>query len=168
MHLVIVSPFPPTITGIGQYGYHLTRTFANSKAFSRITVLAGSYSTGQIPNHLGTTKLDYCWVPGQLQSAPIILHRIRRLNPDLIWFNLGATVFGRSPLNNLLGMLTPLITRAFGFPTIVTMHEMPELTDLRTLRAPGGVFAKVGAKILTQLIKQTAVLCLTMQHYTDW
>ena len=60
MHLTIVSPFPPAITGIGQYGYHLTRALANSGSFSRLTVLAGSpIAAGtEHPNHLGLTELE--------------------------------------------------------------------------------------------------------------
>ena len=95
MHLVIVSPFPPSITGIGQYGYHLTRALASSGLFSRLTVLAGS-SHGQhrqVPNHLGITEIDYCWQLDSIKARKAILSRIRQLNPDLIWFNLGASIF---------------------------------------------------------------------------
>jgi hypothetical protein len=108
MHLVIVSPFPPSITGIGQYGYHLTRALANSGLFSRLTVLAGSAQNGTHPNHLGLTDIDYCWEPGSLYARQNILSRVNRLHPDLIWFNLGASIFGKSPLSNLLGLLTPM------------------------------------------------------------
>ncbi len=168
MNLVIVSPFPPAITGIGQYGYHLTRALAASGAFTRITVLAGSHPNGQIPNHLGLTEIEYCWVPGQLSARPAILSRVRRLNPDLVWFNTGASVFGKSPWLNVSGLLTPLFLRRMGVPTVVTVHELVELTDLRALNAPGGAFAKVGARLLTQITSQADVVCLTMKNYTDW
>jgi len=65
MHLAVVSPFPPAITGIGQYGYHVTRALAMSRAFEQITVLAGSHQNGVTPNHLGDAKIDYCWEPGK-------------------------------------------------------------------------------------------------------
>ena len=167
MHLAIVSPFPPSITGIGQYGYHLTRALANSGLFSRLTVLAGSALGGEQPNHLGLTKLEYCWQPGSLHARPAILSRVKRLNPDLIWFNLGASIFGRSPLSNLSGLLTPMIASRL-YPTVVTLHEMVELADLRTLNAPGGVLAPLGARLLTRIVTQADVICLTMQHYADW
>ena len=32
MHLAIVSPFPPNITGIGQYGYRVSGALARSGA----------------------------------------------------------------------------------------------------------------------------------------
>jgi glycosyltransferase involved in cell wall biosynthesis len=167
MHLVIVSPFPPSITGIGQYGYHLTRALANSGLFSRLTVLAGSAQNGQHPNHLGLTQLDYCWQPDSLQARHAILSRVRRLNPDLIWFNLGASIFGKSPLSNLSGLLTPMVAARM-FPTVATLHELVELADLQTLNAPGGVLAPLGARLLTRIATQADVICLTMQHYAEW
>ena len=169
MHLVIVSPFPPSITGIGQYGYHLTRALANSGLFSRLTVLAGSShgQHGQIPNHLGSTELDYCWQLDSIRARHAILSRIKQLDPDLIWFNLGASIFGKSPLFNVSGLLTLMIAARM-FPTVATLHELVELADLRALNAPGGALAPLGARLLTRIATQADVICLTMQHYADW
>src|SRR5215216_1041388 len=167
MHLVIVSPFPPSITGIGQYGYHVTRSLASSGLFSQLTILAGSTKNGQRPNHLGLTEIDYCWQPDSLNARQTILSRLKRLNSDLIWFNLGASIFGKSPLSNLSGLLTPM-SASHLFPTVVTLHELVELADLRALNAPGGALAPLGARLLTRLATQADVICLTMQHYADW
>lgn len=167
MHLVIVSPFPPSITGIGQYGYHVTRSLANSGLFSQLTILAGSGKEGQRPNHLGLTEIDYCWQPNSLNARQTILSRLKRLNPDLIWFNLGASIFGKSPLSNLSGLFTP-VSAARLFPTVATLHEVVELADLRALNAPGGFLAPLGARLLTTIATQADVVCLTMQHYADW
>lgn len=167
MHLVIVSPFPPSITGIGQYGYHLTRALEKSGLFSRLTVLAGSARNGEHPNHLGLTEIEYCWQPDSLNARQAILARVKRLNPDLIWFNLGASIFGKSPLSNLSGLLTPMIASRL-FPTAVTLHELVELADLRALNAPGGMLAPLGARLLTRIATQADVICLTMKHYVEW
>jgi len=167
MHLVIVSPFPPSITGIGQYGYHVTRSLASSGLFSQLTILAGSGKDGQRPNHLGLTEIDYCWQPNSLNARQTILSRLKRLNPDLIWFNLGASIFGKSPLSNLSGLLTP-VSAARMFPTVATLHEVVELADLRALNAPGGFLAHLGARLLTTIATHADVVCLMMQHYADW
>lgn len=168
MHLVIVSPFPPAITGIGQYGYHVTCALAASGMFSRITVLAGSHRNGTSPNHLGLTELDYCWAPGQSEARSAILSRVKRLRPDLIWFNAGASIFGRSPWLNVSGLFTPMLAQRMGYPTVVTLHELVELTDLRTLNAPGGPFAQWGARFLTSITSQADLVCVTMKNYADY
>ena len=54
------------------------------------------------------------------------------------------------------------------FPTVVTLHELVELADLRALNAPGGALAPLGARVLTHIATQADVVCLTMQHYVDW
>ena len=168
MHLAVVSPFPPAITGVGQYGYHVTRALAKSGLFDRLTVLAGAPKGAQPPNHLGHTEIDYCWEPQRLGARDSILSRLDRLDPDLVWFNVGASMFGRSPLANLSGSLAPLLARRMGFPTVVTLHELVELADLRALNAPGGPFAAAGARLLTSLTTNADVVCLTMQQYVNW
>jgi len=167
MHLTIVSPFPPTITGIGQYGYHVTRALAHSRLFSRITVLAGSLNHGITPNHLGLTEIEYCWAPSLPSARQAILSHVKHLSPDLVWFNLGASVFGKSPWLNLSGLLTPMLVQRMGYPTIVTLHELIELSDLRALDAPGGPFALLGARLLTTIATQADVTCLTMRNYAE-
>jgi len=168
MHLAIVSPFPPAITGIGQYGYHVTRALAKSGSFSRVTVLAGSQANGQTPNHLGLTEIEYCWQPGSLNARQAILSRVKRLSPDLVWFNLRIGMFGESPWQSLSGLLAPMFTRWMGYPTVVTFHEMVELSDFHLLKAPGGPFAPLGARLITDLATQADVVCLTMQKHLDW
>lgn len=168
MNLAVVSPFPPAITGIGQYGYHVTRALEKTALFSRVTVLAGAPHGAQSPNHLGSTIIEYCWEPGRFSARRRILARLKQLRPDLVWFNLGASIFGRSPWHNLSGLLAPLFAQRMGIPTAVTLHELVELADLRALNAPGGPFAGLGARLLTSVTTQADIVCLTMEHYADW
>jgi len=168
MHLTVVSPFPPSITGIGQYGYHITRALAHSGMFSRVTVLAGSQSAWERPNHLGITEIEYCWEPGQFNARQAILSRVRQLHPDLVWFNLRMGMFGESPWLSASGLTAPMLTRFMGFPTVVTFHEVVELSDFQMLKAPGGPFAPLGARLMTDLATQADVVCLTMQKHVEW
>jgi glycosyltransferase involved in cell wall biosynthesis len=55
-----------------------------------------------------------------------------------------------------------------GYPTVVTFHEMVELSDFQLLNAPGGPFAPLGARLITDLATQADVVCLTMQKHLDW
>jgi hypothetical protein len=124
MNLAIVSPFPPEITGIGQYGYHVSRALAQSEQFSRIAVLAGSRTTTSNQVFPSSMTVDYIWKPDHLGIGKAILTDLRQKNPDLVWFNLGASVFGRSPLANLIGFTSLLLVQLSGLPTVVTLHEL--------------------------------------------
>lgn len=165
MQLAIVSPYPPAITGIGQYGYHITRQLARSNAFSRIVVLTGK-SHGEEPDAL-PVHIDRLWLPNQVNVGSLIPARLKSFHPDVVWFNLGTSVFGRSPMANLSGFTSVVRTRQLGFPTLVTLHELPEFADLRSLKAPGGPFARLGARLLTEMAAQADVVCLTIRSNID-
>ncbi len=168
MHLAIVTPFPPGVTGIGQYGYHTSRLLAQSGLFTRISVLTGRPKVSGVVEMPAPVQIEYAWEPERIDAAWSIILRLREAKPDLVWFNLGASIFGRSPLANLSGFCAPAWARKLGFPTIVTLHELVELADLQALNAPGGPLALYGARLLTQVALQTDVLCLTMRRYTEW
>lgn len=167
LHLAIISPYPPAITGIGQYGYHVSRLLADSGAFSKISVLCGETSLGG-SNHSPHIEMLSGWQPNQFNIGWRIPVLLRKIKPDAVWFNLGVSIFGRSPIANLSGFLSPSGTRSLGLPSIVTLHELPELADLRTLKAPGWIFAMYGARLLSRLATHADVICLTMKRYVDW
>ena len=133
-----------------------------------MTVLAGSRINGEHPNHLGLTEIEYCWEPGQLNARQTILSSVKQLSPDLVWFNLGASMFGRSPWANVSGLLAPMLAQRMGYPTVVTLHELMELSDLHALNAPGGLFAPWAARWLTDIATQADIVCLTRDHFVKW
>jgi glycosyltransferase involved in cell wall biosynthesis len=112
--------------------------------------------------------VENVWQPDRLDASWRIAAHLKRLEPDLVWFNLGASTFGRSPLANLSGFFSPILVQRLGYPTVVTLHELPDLTNLSALNAPGGPFARYGARLLTRIAVQADVVCLTMQRYVDW
>jgi glycosyltransferase involved in cell wall biosynthesis len=168
MHLAIVGPYPPNVTGIGQYGYHVSRGLAQSGLFTRITVLTSACRDGSPVDTPAPILIRNSWRPNQVNAGFEIMTHLQQLKPDVVWFNLGTSVFGRSPLANLSGFLAPVQAHQAGFPTIVTLHELAELADLRALNAPGGPLALYGARLLTNIATRVDVVCLTMHRYVDW
>jgi glycosyltransferase involved in cell wall biosynthesis len=167
MRLAIVTPYPPSITGIGQYGFHVSRLLACSGAFTQVTVLTGHNGVAEVnvPSPIG---VEHGWDAGGWRIGQAIPKALGRIQPDLVWFNLGVSVFGREPLANLSGFLSILGVKRQGLPSVVTLHELPELADLRALRAPGGFLARHGARLLTDIAMRGDVTCLTTRHYADW
>jgi glycosyltransferase involved in cell wall biosynthesis len=169
MHLAIVSPYPPNITGIGQYGYHVSRLLAQTGVFSHLTVLTGGPPVDeQLAVPQSDLDIRYIWQAESLFSSWRIAAELQRIQPDLVWFNLGASIFGRSALANFSGFLTPLWASRQGFPTVLTLHELVELADLSSLKAPGGPLAPYGARLLTQVALQADVICVTIRRYKEW
>lgn len=168
MHLAVVTPFPPAITGIGQYGFHISRSLSESHAFERISILAGA-SNGSTPSFDDADlEVEYPWRLDYADSGKHIIATLKEKKPDVVWFNLGVSAFGKSPLANLSGFWAVGQAKKLGFPTVTTLHEVVELSDLNELKAPGGIFAKTGARLITRMALQADVVCLTLKHYTDW
>lgn len=165
MHLAIVTPYPPAITGIGQYGYHLSRQLASTGHWQNITVLTGR--AAYPPEPLAELAIHPIWQPGSPAAGLHVARTLRRLAPDLVWYNLGASIFGRGPLANLSGFLSVPAVRALGFPVVVTLHELLESADLHALGAPGGPLAKFGARLITRLAASSSVLCVSLRRYVE-
>lgn len=168
MHLAIVSPYPPAVTGIGQYGFHVSRALSQTDMFGRITLLTGQTSeSGAIDDQPGIV-VERIWNPDGLDAGLRTARRLVGLKPDLVWFNLGVSAFGRTPLSNLSGFSGPLVGRSLGLATVATLHEVLEQADLQKLRAPGGVLAGAGVKLMTRLAAQADVVCLTLRRHREW
>src|SRR5215213_1437223 len=106
MHLAIVSPFPPTVTGVSDYGCHLAEALSQSGAFHKVTVLTErSPCAGEVEDYNGI-RVERIWRRNSRDVAWRILTRLNRLEPNVVWFNLSAGAFGSSPLGNAMGFLT--------------------------------------------------------------
>lgn len=173
MHLAIVTPFPPSVTGVGQYGYHLSAAFARLGAFSRITLLTEQPRPGTQVLSEGFSvdpriTVERVWQPDHLDICNRIQSRLSQLKPNLVWYNLGSSVFGHSPLANLSGLLSPLMSRAAGLPSVVTLHEIAAQTDLHALDVPGGNLAPLGAQWIAYTSTRSDVVCVTLRRQIHW
>ncbi len=170
MHIAIVSPYPPSITGIGQYGYYLSRALAQSNVFEQITVLTGAPASRPcpLPTSPDCIRTYHAWRQNSPLIAGSLFQSLKQIQPDLIWYNLGVSVFGNSPLANLSGFLSLKLARSLKIPSVATLHEVAELTDLAKLKAPGGPLAMTGARLLTNLVNHADVVCVTLMKYLDW
>ncbi len=168
MKLAIVSPFPPEISGVGQYGARLARGLAASGKFESVTVLANRGPHGQrrpeAPGD-GAPAVRRVWQRDWPASTPAILEALADLAPDVVWFNLGLSVFGRTRWANLLGLATPMLARARGWPTVVTLHEIFEAANLRDLGAANGRLTHLAGQAVTRMILRADTVCFTLRRY---
>ncbi|MEW5939504.1 MAG: glycosyltransferase [Chloroflexota bacterium] len=169
IRIALITPFPPIKSSIGQYGYYLGKALSQTGKFSEITLLtqiapgAGSFD-GVLP-----FRVERLWRVNRLDATPKILSRLNQIKPDLVWYNLGASVFGQSSLANLAGLLSPGFTRRSGTPTVVTLHELIAQADLETLQVPGGRLARWGASLIQHFYTQAGdVVCVTLKEHARY
>ena len=148
MKICLVSAFPPSQGGLSEYGLHLAQELRGNP-FLNLTILADQIS----PSHseLEGFSVQRCWSPDDPASTVHILREVARLKPDVVWFNLLFSTFGRNPLIAFSGLLTPLLTRLSGRYTHVTLHHLMDTVDLkdagvrhaRTYRMAGAVATRI-------------------------
>lgn len=168
LHLAIVTPFPPIRNSIGQYGYYLSNALAETGVFNRVSVITQvAVDALQFDNEL-PFRVERSWHPNRLDSGFKILGLLKRNNPDLVWYNLGVSIFGKSPLSNIAGLLSPFVSKMTDIPTVVTLHELIEQSNLQALHVPGGQLAHYGASLIQKLCVQADVVCVTLRQHATY
>jgi glycosyltransferase involved in cell wall biosynthesis len=71
-----------------------------------------------------------CWRFNSYGNPTRLLHAIRDLNPDVVWFNLLFSTFGDKPVPAFFGLSTPALTRLSGCYTHVTLHHLMDNIQL--------------------------------------
>jgi glycosyltransferase involved in cell wall biosynthesis len=128
MKVCLVSTFPPSQGGLSEYGLHLAHELQRNPLI-RLTVLADALSSPQ--PELPGFHVDRCWSFDDPASPIRLLRTIRQTKPDVVWFNLLFSTFGRNPLIAFAGLLTPLLSRLTGCYTHVTLHHLMDTVNLK-------------------------------------
>ncbi len=128
MKICLVSTFPPSQGGLSEYGLHIAEELRRNP-FLSLTILADQISPAQ--PELDGFLVQRCWSFDDPASSVRILKALGKIKPDVVWFNLLFSTFGRNPLNAFLGLLTPLMARLSGRYTHVTLHHLMDTVDLQ-------------------------------------
>src|SRR5450631_666847 len=128
MKICLVTTFPPSQAGLSEYGLHIAEELRRNP-FLSLTILADRMSPSQ--PELDGFSVQRCWSFDDPTSAVRLLHAVRKLRPDVVWFNLLFSTFGRNPINAFSGLLTPLLARLSGRYTHVTLHHLMDTVDLK-------------------------------------
>ncbi len=167
MRLCVVSPFPPEISGVGQYGWHLTAGLARTGRFEAITVLADQGRESGQPSPHPAVTVRHLWRRDDPGAVVALWRALRTDRPDALWFNAGLTMFGRSRAANFLGLCLPALARRAGLRVVVTLHEVFEAARLRSLGLPNGRFTQAGAQAATHLLLGADAVGVTLRRYAD-
>jgi glycosyltransferase involved in cell wall biosynthesis len=128
MKICLVSAFPPSRRGLNEYGFHIARELQSDPLLS-LTVL-GDYLDPVQPE-LDQFHVIRCWNFNSFNNPVHLLHMIRELKPDVVWFNLLFSTFGSNPAAAFAGLTTPVFSRLAGTYTHVTLHHLMDNVDLQ-------------------------------------
>jgi len=158
MKICLVTTFPPSTGGLSEYGFHLAQELQRNP-FLSLTVLADEMQQEHAEPE-GFTVLR-CWSfddPGSLFRLLKTLHRVK---PDVVWFNLLFSTFGRKPLIAFSGLMTPLLARLSGRYTHVTLHHLMDTVELKDVGVRHeGLYRLAGAVATRMLLLANSVSVL--------
>lgn len=132
MRICAVTSFPPSASGVADYGQLVATELAQHPRVDAVTVLADRSAAAPDVERSGAIDIRRTWTRDRV-IAPTLLAEIERTRPDVVWFNFGLTMFGTRPTALTAGLMLPLAVRIRGHRVVVTIHELPALADLASL-----------------------------------
>jgi glycosyltransferase involved in cell wall biosynthesis len=93
------------------------------------------------------------------------LRAIRRVKPEVAWFNLGFASFGARPLSAVLGLVTPAAARLNGVYSHVTLHQLFETVDLEDAAVTSPRLYRAGGWLATHLLLSANSLSVLLPAY---
>jgi glycosyltransferase involved in cell wall biosynthesis len=162
MKICLVSTFPPSQGGLSEYGLHIAQQLRRDP-FLSLTVLADQMPNSQ-PELDGYSVLR-CWSFDDPMSVVRLIRTIRKLKPDVVWFNLLFSTFGRKPLVAFAGLLTPLLARLTGCYTHVTLHHLMDTVDLKDAGIKHARTYKAAGTFATRLLLLSNSVSVLMPGY---
>lgn len=166
MRICAVTSFPPTVAGVADYGAFLVEELARDRRVEHVTVLADRVD-GALDREVVTRRVEILrvWERDRPNIGITLDRAIARTNADVVWFNLGLTMFGTRPAA-VTAMVAPLAARLRGRRTVVTLHELPAMADLTTLGIGRVRGRLVSAVVLRALLRANAVV-VTLDRYRE-
>lgn len=167
MKICLVTTFPPSQGGLSEYGLHIAEELRRNP-FLSLTILADKISPDQ--KEFGLPELEgfsvqRCWSFDDPATAFRLLQAIAKLKPDVVWFNLLFSTFGRNPLNAFLGLLSPLFARLSGRYTHVTLHHLMDTVDLKDAGVKHARTYRMAGALATRLLLLSNSVSVLMPSY---
>jgi glycosyltransferase involved in cell wall biosynthesis len=143
MKICLVAAFPPSARQLNEYAFYIARELQRNPGIS-LTILAdelaeyefatdenGKSLNGPAQQELPGFDVIRCWKFNSLTTPVRLLSTIRKLKPDVVWFNLVFSSFGtpKYPIAAFAGLSAPALTRVLGYYTHITLHHIIEHVD---------------------------------------
>src|SRR5215472_5137253 len=151
MKICFVTAFPPSKAVLNEYGFHVAQELQSDPLIS-LTILADD--TDGREKELPEFNVERSWAVDAPLNHHRLLKAIRKLDPDVVWFNLVFSSFGNRdhPLAAFSGLTLPVTTRLAGYYTHVTLHHLMEHIDLNDAGVHNKTLFKLAGNLATRNI----------------
>lgn len=179
MKICLIATFPPSGRQLNEYAFHVARELQRNPNVE-LTILSDeladyAFATDSNGNPLKAPqqpelpgfKVIRCWKFGSMATPLRLLRAVRKLNPDVVWFNLVFSSFGtpEQPFAALAGLSAPALIRSAGFYTHITLHHIVERVDLSAAGVHRERIYRLGSDLATRaLLKANSVTVLLSDY----
>ncbi|MGC2636798.1 MAG: glycosyltransferase [Acidobacteriaceae bacterium] len=179
MKICLVAAFPPSRRQLNEYSYHIAREIQRHKHIE-LTILAdelaeedaaaGRSGDGlhvEKPQELPGFDVIRCWKFGSLATPVRLLNTIRRIKPDVVWYNLVFSSFGTpdNPFAAFAGLSVPALTRAAGFYTHITLHHIIEHVEFANAGVRRERLYRMGTDVATWALLKADSVSVLLSNY---
>lgn len=179
MKICLVAAFPPSRRQLNEYSLHIARELQRHQNVELI-ILADELSEYEFATdneghatdahdqaELPGFNVVRCWRFGSLATPMRLLSTIRRLKPDVVWFNLVFSSFGtpENPVAAFAGLSVPALTRAAGFYTHITLHHIIEHVDFNAAGVGREKLYRMGTDVATRALLRANSVSVLLSAY---
>lgn len=162
MKICLVTTFPPSTGGLSEYGFHIARELQQNP-FLDLTVLADKLPESHSePEGFNVVR---CWSFDDPMTLVHLIGSIRKVKPDVVWFNLLFSTFGRNPVVAFSGLMAPLLARLGGRYTHVTLHHLMDTVELKDVGVRHENLYRVAGAVATRMILLSNSVSVLMPGY---
>jgi len=162
MKICLVTTFPPSTGGLSEYGFHIAQELRRNP-FLSLTVLADKLPIAS--DELEGFTVLRCWSFDDPTTLYRLIRTIRYLKPDVVWFNLLFSTFGRNPFVAFSGLMSPLVARLGGRYTHVTLHHLMETVELKDAGVRHERLYRFSGAIATRMLLLSNSVSVLMPGY---
>ncbi|MEM7330709.1 MAG: glycosyltransferase [Chloroflexota bacterium] len=178
IRIAMVTAHPPSKSSLNEYAYHFVRFLRQKPEVSELFLLVDHLPTGENYDAVEDASTEgvpvkaiSCWEFNSLQNPTKILKQVRKINPDIVLFNIQFASFGDKKIAATLGLLTPMILKMAGFKSVVLLHNIMETVDLRSAGFNQNPIVekiiRLAGTITTRFILMADMVALTIPKYVE-
>jgi glycosyltransferase involved in cell wall biosynthesis len=179
MRICLVATFPPSARQLNEYAFHIARELQRNPEVE-LTILADEltqyeFATDQKGNSQKAEQqaepagfnVIRCWRFGKLANPVRLINTVRRLKPDVVWYNLVFSSFAtpENPFAAFAGLSAPALTRAAGFYTHITLHHIIEHVDFAAAGVRRERIFRLGTDLATRVLLKANSVSVLLPGY---
>jgi glycosyltransferase involved in cell wall biosynthesis len=177
MKICLVTTFPPSGRQLNEYAFYIARELQRDRSIN-LTILADELDNYEFATDENGTPLAArqelhgfnvvrCWKFNNPTTPFRLLKAIRKVKPDVVWFNLVFSTFATPdhPVAAFAGLCVPALARAMSCYAHVTLHHILEHVDFAGAGVRQDRMFRLGSELATRVLLKANSVSVLLSAY---